>query len=128
LFRCTHHLPVAEFSFNDRRRVFLQQALGADEFLRVTWHETDRVIVFSHWQSEICVAATPVKVADTAELTTLLVQALGHAATQPAAGSETISTQGTTWQRLVTAMRRLTGHHLDQFGLIRPHDREQKSA
>jgi hypothetical protein len=58
----------------------------------------------------------------------LLVQALGHAATQPAGGSERISTQGTTWQRLVTAMRRLTGHHLDQFGLIRPHDRERKSA
>jgi hypothetical protein len=119
---------VAECSFRDRRRVFLQQALGADEFLRVTWHETDRVIVFSHWQGGICVAATPVKVADTAELATLLVQALGHAATQPAVGTERTSTQETTWQRLVTAMRRLTGHHLDQFGLLRTHDHERKSA
>jgi hypothetical protein len=108
--------------------VFLQQALGADEFLRVTWHETDRVIVFSHWRGELCVAATPVKVTDTAELATLLVQALVHAATQPAAGSERVSTQGATWQRLVTAMRRLTGHHLNRFGLLLPHDRERKSA
>jgi hypothetical protein len=63
--------------------VFLPQALGADEFLRVTWHESDRVVVFSHWQGETCVAATPVLVADTADLTALLVDALGDAVRRP---------------------------------------------
>ena len=63
----------------------MPQALGADEYLRVTWHETDRVIVFSHWQGEVCVAATPVRVTETTELATLLVEALGHAAEQRAA-------------------------------------------
>jgi hypothetical protein len=71
---------VAEFGSARRYRVFLPQALGADQFLRVTWHETDRVMVFSHWQGETCVAATPVRITDTTDLTALLVDALGDAA------------------------------------------------
>jgi hypothetical protein len=63
--------------------VFLPQALGADEFLRVTWHESDRVVVFSHWQGENCIAATPIRVTDTTDLTALLVDALGDAASNP---------------------------------------------
>jgi hypothetical protein len=119
---------VAEFSLRGRRRVFLPQALGADEFLRVTWHETDRVIVFSHWQGEQCVAATPVKVTDSAELATLLVEALGHAATQPAASLPNVPAPGATWQRLVAALRRMSGQHLDEIGLVRPRARDRKSA
>jgi hypothetical protein len=59
-----------------RRRVFVPQALGADEFLRVTWHEGRRVLVFSHWEGDRCVAATPVRVSDIAELAELTVTAL----------------------------------------------------
>jgi hypothetical protein len=65
----------------ERRRVFIPQALGADEFLRVTWHEQKQVIVFSHWQGDHCVAATPVRVTDIAELAELTVAAL--ASTMP---------------------------------------------
>jgi len=119
---------VAEFSLKGRRRVFLPHALGADEFLRVTWHETDRVIVFSHWQGERCVAATPVRVTDSAELATLLVEALGHAATQPAAAGASVPGPSTTWHRLVTALRRLTGQRSDEAGLLLPRARERKSA
>ena len=64
-----------------RHRVFVPQALGADEFLRVTWHERDRIIVFSHWSGNSCVAATPVRITDTPELVELLVAAVGHAVT-----------------------------------------------
>lgn len=64
------------------RRVLVPQALGADEFLRVTWHESRKVIVFSHWQGDHCVAATPVRVSDIAELAELTVAAL--ASTMPA--------------------------------------------
>src|SRR4051794_28175562 len=74
---------MAEYRPTVRHRVFLPQALGADEFLRVTWHESDRVVVFSHWRGETCVAATPVLVTDTADLTGLLVDALGQAARSP---------------------------------------------
>jgi len=60
----------------ERHRVLLQNALGADEFLRVTWHEGRRLVVFSHWQEDRCVAATPVRVSDIAELAELTVSAL----------------------------------------------------
>jgi hypothetical protein len=66
-----------------RHRVFVPQALGADEFLRATWHERDRIIVFSHWSGNSCVAATPVRITDVPELSELLVRAVGHAATHP---------------------------------------------
>lgn len=59
-----------------RRRVLVPQALGSDEFLRVTWHESRQVMVFSHWDGDHCVAATPVRVADLAELAELIAGAL----------------------------------------------------
>ena len=59
-----------------RRRVLVPQALGSDEFLRVTWHESREVMVFSHWDGDHCVAATPVRVADIAELVALTASAL----------------------------------------------------
>jgi hypothetical protein len=119
---------VAEFSFRDRRRVFVPQALGANEYLRVTWHETDRVVVFSHWQGEVCVAATPVRVTDTADLATLLVEALGHAAAQQTAPAPQGPTQTTLWGRLVAKLRNLTGEHFDQVGLLNAQTHDRKSA
>jgi hypothetical protein len=61
--------------FDGRRRVLVPQALGADEFLRVTWHEGRQVIVFSQWEGDRCIAATPVRVADIGELVELTVTA-----------------------------------------------------
>jgi hypothetical protein len=58
-----------------RHRVFLPQALGADEYVRVTWHEAEQVVVFSHWQGSVCIAATPVRVAEIGDLAGLLVDA-----------------------------------------------------
>ena len=56
--------------------MFVPQALGADEYLRATWHRERRLIVISHWRGAECVAATPVRVDDAGELTELLVAAL----------------------------------------------------
>ena len=67
----------------NRHRVFLPQALGADEFLRATWHESDRIIVFSHWSGNMCMAATPVRISDTPELAELLRAAIAHAVSEP---------------------------------------------
>jgi hypothetical protein len=61
-----------------RHRVFVPQALGSDEFLRVTWHESRQVLVFSHWQGARCLAATPVRVADLAELAQLTAAAVAQ--------------------------------------------------
>lgn len=59
-----------------RRRVLVPQALGSDEFLRVTWHESRDVMVFSHWDGDHCVAATPVRVSDIADLAELTAAAV----------------------------------------------------
>ncbi len=63
-----------------RQRVLVPQALGAEEFLRATWHDDKGVVVFSQWDGERCIAATPVRVSELGELTSLLVGALGRAA------------------------------------------------
>jgi len=62
-----------------RHRVLLPQALGSDEFLRVTWHESHKLIVFSHWDGNRCVAATPVRISDVGELDSLIAQAARQA-------------------------------------------------
>lgn len=67
---------------SERHRVFVPQALGSDEFLRVTWHESREVLVFSHWQGARCLAATPVRVADIAELAELTAAAAAQNATR----------------------------------------------
>ena len=63
---------VGSVAGNERFRVFVPQALGADEFLRATWHPGREIMVFSHWQGAECVAATPVRLADLAELAELV--------------------------------------------------------
>lgn len=70
---------MADLGDGERRRILLPQALGADEFLRVTWHERHQVMVFSHWSGNRCVAATPVRVSDVGELAELTVTALARA-------------------------------------------------
>jgi len=60
-----------------RHRVFVPQALGSDEFLRITWHESRDVVVFSQWSGDQCTAAIPVRVSQLNEATTLLIDAVG---------------------------------------------------
>jgi len=58
-----------------RRRVFVPHALGADEFLRATWHPSRDVVVVSHWRAADCIAATPIRTRDLAELASLIDEA-----------------------------------------------------
>ena len=69
---------------NERQRVLVPQALGSDEFLRVTWHATRDLIVFSHWDGDHCVAATPVRISDIGELASLISQAATPGTASPA--------------------------------------------
>jgi hypothetical protein len=68
---------------HERRRVLVPQALGSEEFLRVTWHATRELIVFSHWDGDRCVAATPVRITDIAELASLVSHAAAQAGPRP---------------------------------------------
>lgn len=68
----------------ERRRVLVPQALGADQFLRVTWHDGRRLMVVSHWDGARCVAATPVRVDQLGELAELVVTAFARSASATA--------------------------------------------
>lgn len=60
--------------------MLVPQALGSDEFLRVTWHDGRRLMVFSQWDGDRCVTATPVKVDQLGELAELVVTAFTRSA------------------------------------------------
>ena len=82
---------------SQRRRVFVPQALGSEEYLRVTWHESRQVMVFSHWNGDRCVAATPVLVADIDDLAVLVTAAhesLAEAWAPPAAETLVVPAAG----------------------------------
>lgn len=86
---------------NERHRVLVPQALGSDEFLRVTWHASRELIVFSHWDGDHCVAATPVRVTDIDELASMVAQAAAHGTTAsawppPAANTLVVPATGLT--------------------------------
>ena len=86
---------------NERHRVQVPQALGSDEFLRVTWHASRELVVFSHWDGDHCVAATPVRVTDIGDLASLISQAAAHGTTAsawppPAANTLVVPATGLT--------------------------------
>lgn len=51
-----------------------------DRCLRATWHPDAATVVFSHWNGSVCVASTPVDVADLSDLVGLLMVALRQSA------------------------------------------------
>jgi hypothetical protein len=71
---------MTEYGGAGAHRVFLRQALGGDELLRVTWHEGSDVFVFSHWIGDTCSTATPVRVAELGDLASMTVAALAQRA------------------------------------------------
>ncbi|MEP1123433.1 MAG: hypothetical protein ABJH68_06025 [Ilumatobacter sp.] len=71
---------MIEYGGAGARRVLLRQALGGDEFLRVTWHESKDVFVFSHWVGDTCTNATPVGVSELGDLASMTVAAIGRRA------------------------------------------------
>jgi hypothetical protein len=57
--------------------------------LRVSWHGSHRVVVFSHWRDGVCIATTPVEVSDVPSIIRALVSALESASgDHPAAGAD----------------------------------------
>jgi hypothetical protein len=52
--------------------------------LRVSWHPTRRLVVFSQWREGVCVATTPVELAEIPTVIAVLVKALADASRSPA--------------------------------------------
>jgi hypothetical protein len=61
-------------------RTYVRSARSDAQYLRVTWHPETTTIVISHWDDRVCVASTPVALADAPVLINLLVAALADAA------------------------------------------------
>jgi hypothetical protein len=62
-------------------RLQIPDARGGGASLRISWHAAQRKVVFSHWRDGVCVATTPVDLAEVPGLINVLVAALGQAAT-----------------------------------------------
>ena len=98
------------------RRVFIEDLRRDGMFLRVTWHSEHSAFVVSHWQGEVCVAATRVAATDVAEVVALLTNGLADALAS-AQAKPTVSPSGlrqsprTLWQR---ALPRLRGRKRDR--------------
>lgn len=71
---------MTEYGGAGAHRVFLRQALGGDEFVRITWHEPKGVFVFSHWAGDTCTSAVPVRVSELGDLASMTVAALAQRA------------------------------------------------
>jgi hypothetical protein len=66
-------------------RVLVPDVRGEREFLRVTYHEAERLFVVSTWDGAVCTAAVRVSVHAAPELIALLANGLGVAASAPPA-------------------------------------------
>jgi hypothetical protein len=73
----------------------IPDARGQGATLRVTRHPEQRKVVLSHWRDDVCVASTPIELAEVSGLIGVLADALGDAI-------------DTTVPAAVTPQRRLT--------------------
>lgn len=60
-------------------RVLIEDLRHDGKFLRATWHPESGAFVISHWQGDVCVAATRVRAEDAARLVGLLTNVLAEA-------------------------------------------------
>lgn len=81
-------------------------------FLRVTWHPEHSAFVVSHWDHEVCVAATRVAAGDVADVVALLTNGLTDAlaaadAKPPVAQSPRVeSPLQALWQQVLARLPR----------------------
>ena len=61
-----------------RNRLTVPDARGAGAFLRVSKHPDHGKVVLSHWRGTLCVASTPVELAEVPALINVLAEALGE--------------------------------------------------
>jgi hypothetical protein len=88
------------------RSLTIPDARGQDATLRVTWHPEHRKIVLSHWRDGLCVASTPIELAEVSALIGVLADSLGDAVlTTESAMKTTSSSTAGFWARLRVWLR-----------------------
>jgi hypothetical protein len=93
------------------RRVFIEDLRRDGMFLRVTWHSEHSAFVVSHWDRDVCVAATRIAARDVADLVALLANGLADglvsAAAKPAEPTDRgASSRSTRWQQALKRFSR----------------------
>jgi hypothetical protein len=83
--------------------------------LRVTRHPEQYKVVLSHWRGRLCVASTPIELAEIPTLVGVLVEALGEAAAIP----ERPSSEQAGFAGVVAAVRRWLRPRLAQIRELR---------
>jgi hypothetical protein len=69
------------------RRALIEDDRHQGAYLRATWHPERRIVVVSHWNDDVCVAATRVPLEGVSELVGVLVSGLQEAATRQVGSS-----------------------------------------
>lgn len=85
--------------------------------LRVTRHPEQRKVVLSHWRGRLCVASTPVELAEVPTLIGVLVDALNEAASS---GIQPRAPQQAGFADVAAAFRRWLRPRLAQVRELRP--------
>ncbi|HEX4819462.1 MAG TPA: hypothetical protein VFV00_04595 [Acidimicrobiales bacterium] len=98
---------MADGSWAFARRVIVEDVRRDDSFMRVTWHDDAGVFVVSHWDGEVCRAATRVPVAAVPDLVNLFVRGLAESA-----GAPTTAVTASPRPSLVGRLRKLLTHGL----------------
>jgi hypothetical protein len=88
-------------------RVFVEDARENGGYLRATWHAERGVFVVSHWNADVCLAATQLSPADAGRLVGLLANGMGDALGLVSHQHAGASPNQTLWERLVSAARRV---------------------
>lgn len=90
----------------------------------MTRHANQHKVVLSHWRDGVCVASTPIDLAEVPALIGLLAEALGDAATQADRESTGRPPRPSPWMRIRDLFRPTLAKVVD-FPVIRGTRREQ---
>ncbi|MGA3147769.1 MAG: hypothetical protein ABSF33_09855 [Acidimicrobiales bacterium] len=107
-------------------RLNIPDSRGHGASLRVTKHAKQHKVVLSHWRDGVCVASTPIDLAEVPALIGLLAGALGDAATNSDQQSTGRSPRPSPWSRVRDLFRPTLAKVVD-FPVVRGGRREQST-
>jgi hypothetical protein len=70
-------------SWRTTGRAMIEDVRRNGTMLRITWHEAEQLFVVSHWQDNVCTAATRVDVRDAGAMAGVIVDGLSGAVNAP---------------------------------------------
>lgn len=105
-------------------RLNIPDSRGHGASLRVTRHAKQHKVVLSHWRDGVCVASTPIDLAEVPALIGLLAEALGDAVTISDQQPSRTTRRRSPWSRIRNLFRPTLAKVVD-FPAIRGARREQ---